>query len=147
MQTNYFGPVWCAWRALPHLKASRGAIAVVSSLQGKTGFPGFAAYCASKHALHGFFDSLRSELHTSGVQVTIACPGAVATEIREDQFNQQPGMMTSDECARLILRAVKAGRRELLMTAAGAVGAYLRPFFPGLLDAYVRRRLAQFHRN
>src|SRR5262249_35656518 len=60
MQINYLGPAYCARHALPHLKASHGTLAVVSSLQGKAGFPGYTAYSASKHALHGFFDALRS---------------------------------------------------------------------------------------
>jgi short-subunit dehydrogenase len=119
-------------------------VVVVSSLQGKTGFPGFALYCATKHGLHGFFDSLRSELHDAGVQVTLVCPGPVATEIRSEERNQQPGIMSAEECARIILDALCRGRREVLMTAAGKLGGYLRPFIPGVLDWYVRRRIKRF---
>jgi short-subunit dehydrogenase len=83
---------------------------VVSSLQGKTGFPGSSAYCASKHALHGLFDSLRCELDGSGVSVTIVCPGAVDTPIhgtKEKRVRKDAVMMSANECAAVILRAAK----------------------------------------
>jgi NAD(P)-dependent dehydrogenase (short-subunit alcohol dehydrogenase family) len=143
MQTNYFGPVHCAWRALPHLRRSRGAIVVVSSLQGKAGFPGFAAYSASKHALHGFFDSLRAE--QDDVQITIACPGPVATEIGDGRpESSQKGIMSAGRCAEIIVAAVESGKREVVMTAAGKLGVWLRPFLPGLFDRIVRKKTQRF---
>jgi len=79
MRVNYFGAVYCTRHALPHLIASRGRIVAVSSLSGLTGVPTRTGYAASKHAMRGFFDSLRIELRRHGVSVTVAYPGFVDT--------------------------------------------------------------------
>ena len=79
MKINLWGSVWCTHAALPYLKASRGHIVAVSSLAGLIGVPGRTAYSASKFAMTGFFEALRAELKSSGVSVTIAYPGVVAT--------------------------------------------------------------------
>jgi len=86
MQVNYFGSLYCTYAALPHLKQTRGRIVAVSSLTGKTGVPTRSGYAASKHAMVGFFDSLRIELAGSGVSVTIVYPDFVATETRQRAF-------------------------------------------------------------
>jgi NAD(P)-dependent dehydrogenase (short-subunit alcohol dehydrogenase family) len=86
MRVNYFGSLYCTHATLPHLKQSKGLIVVVSSLAGKTGVPTRTGYAASKHALHGFFDSLRIELLGAGVDVTIICPDFVTSEIRKRAF-------------------------------------------------------------
>lgn len=147
MQTNYLGAVYCTLAALPELKLKRATIAVVSSLQGKTGFPRTTAYSASKHALHGFFDSLRLELHDTGIKILLACPGPVESEIRDEGSakGDPSSLMPAAECARQILDAAERGDRELWMTAAGKFGAYLRPFFPDLIDSIVRKKVAKFY--
>ena len=81
MDVNFFGAVHCARAALPSLVARRGAIVAVSSVAGFAPLVGRAGYAASKHALHGYFDSLRAELHGAGVDVVVACPSFVATDI------------------------------------------------------------------
>lgn len=81
MAVNFFGAAHCTAAALPALLARRGQIVVVSSIAGFSPLVGRTAYAASKHALHGFFDSLRSELRTAGVGVMLACPAFVATGI------------------------------------------------------------------
>ena len=78
-RVNYLGPAWITWHALSPLQASRGRIVVVSSLAGLTGVPTRTGYAASKHALHGFFDSLRCELAGTGVTVTLVCPDFVVS--------------------------------------------------------------------
>jgi len=82
MQVNYLGAVYCTHHALRHLEASRGLVVAVSSLTGKTGVPFRTGYSASKHAMQGFFDSLRIELADTGVDVCVISPGFVATDIR-----------------------------------------------------------------
>ncbi len=82
MRINLWGSVWCTHAALPHLKATRGQIVAVSSLAGLVGVPGRTAYSATKFAMTGFFEALRTELRASGVSVTTAYPGVVATQIR-----------------------------------------------------------------
>ncbi len=110
MRVNCFGAVWCTHRALPHLVAARGLVVAVSSLAGKIGVPGRTAYSASKFALAGFFEALRTEL-PDGVDVTIVYPGVVATETRRRGYGadgrpaglsglDERGAMPVDVCAR-----------------------------------------------
>lgn len=150
METNYFAAVALTAQALPHLRRSRGRIVVVSSLIGVAPLPTRTAYAASKHAVHGFFDSLRAEVG-SEVGVTLACPGAVATPIREVSKAQGRGataaelpddeQMTAGECARLILDATRAEKRELLMTLPGKLSPWVRRLAPGVIDRVTRYKL------
>ena len=89
MTVNLWGAVWCTHAALPHLKAARGQIVAVSSLAGLIGVPGRTAYSATKFAMTGFFEALRTELKPAGVSVTVAYPGVVATDIRDHGCNAQ----------------------------------------------------------
>lgn len=156
MRVNYLGSVYCTHHALPHLKRSRGRIVGVSSLTGKTGVPTRSAYAASKHAMAGLFDSLRIELDGSGVSVTMIYPGFVATEIRERAFGpdgrplgagnspvREREVMTVEECARQIVEAAAARRREVVMTARAKVGMWLKLIAPGAVDRIARRAIAQ----
>jgi len=90
MQVNYLGSLYCTYYALPYLKQTRGRIVGVSSLTGKTGVPTRSGYAASKHAMVGFFDSLRIELADDGVSVTMIYPGFVATEARKRALGPAP---------------------------------------------------------
>lgn len=154
MRVNYLGSVYCTHHALPHLRRHRGRIVGVSSLTGKTGVPTRSAYAASKHAMAGFFDSLRIELLESGVTVTMVYPGFVATGIRERAFGadgrplgegnspvREDEVMTVEECARLIVRAAAERRRELVMTGRAKVGMWLRLVAPGVVDRIARRAI------
>jgi short-subunit dehydrogenase len=152
MQVNYFGSVYCTYHALPHLKRSRGRLVGVSSLTGKTGVPTRSGYAASKHAMAGFFDTLRIELAGSGVTVTMAYPDFVATETRQRALGadgrpigespvREGEVMTAEECARQILRAAARRRRELIMSARGRVGMWLKLVAPGLIDRIARRAI------
>ncbi len=152
MRVNYLGSVYCTWHALPHLKRSRGRIVGISSLTGKTGVPTRSAYAASKHAMTGFFDTLRIELADSGVTVTMVYPAFVATEIRERAFGpdgkplgtspvREAEVMSVDTCARLILKAAAGRRRELVMTRRGKLGLWLKLLAPGLVDRIARRAI------
>jgi short-subunit dehydrogenase len=154
MRVNYLGSVYCTFHALPHLKRSRGRIVGVSSLTGKTGVPTRSAYGASKHAMAGFFDSLRIELAGSGVTVTMAYPDFVATEIRERAFGadgqplgaspvQETKVMTAETCARQILEAAASRRRELVMSGRGKLGQWLKLLAPSLVDRIAAKAIAQ----
>src|SRR5690606_17729775 len=81
MRVNYLSCAWCTYFALPYLKKSRGHIVGVSSIAGIVGVPGHAIYGASKHAVHGFLNSLRVELKPYGIGVTVVAPDFVITEI------------------------------------------------------------------
>jgi short-subunit dehydrogenase len=145
MRINLWGSAWCTHAALPHLTASRGRIVAVSSLAGLVGVPGRTAYCATKFAMTGFFEALRVEIAAQGVSVTIAYPGVVATDIRHRGFNAQgqaagksglneSGAMTVEACARLIRLGMARREREIVMSAKGKLGRWLKLLAPGLVD-------------
>jgi short-subunit dehydrogenase len=146
MDINFYGAVYCTYYALPYLKKMQGRIVAISSLGGKTAIPYNTPYCASKYAMHGFYDSLRRELYQSGVSCTVVCPSWVATEFHESQLNQDgiprgsPGRayytkrtMTSDQCAKIVLDAAEKRRREVLM-GPGTLATWLKLIAPGFLD-------------
>jgi NAD(P)-dependent dehydrogenase (short-subunit alcohol dehydrogenase family) len=145
MRVNYLGAVYCTHHALPHLKKTGGLLVAVSSLTGKTGVPTRTGYAASKHAMQGFFDSLRIELYGSGVDVLVVSPGFVATDVRAHAFGpdgkalgesprHERNNMPLDECVRQIVAAMSERRRELVMTRQARVGLILKLFAPGLVD-------------
>lgn len=145
MRVNLWGTVWCTHAALPHLKATRGRLVGVSSLAGLAGVPGRTAYCATKFAMNGFLEALRTELQSDGVSVTIAYPGVVATDIRRRGYNAlgQPAgasglsedkAMPVDVCARKILQGVERRQRDVVMSPLGHVGRWLKLIAPSLVD-------------
>jgi short-subunit dehydrogenase len=156
VRVNYLGPAWTTWRALQHLKASRGRIVVMSSLAGLTGVPTRTGYAATKHALHGFFDSLRVELAGSGVSVTLVCPDFVLSEIHRRALGpdgrplgtspmQESRIMTAERCAELALAAAAKRKRMVLLSARGKLGRWVRMFAPGLIDRIAARAVARGH--
>ncbi|HEY0824471.1 MAG TPA: SDR family oxidoreductase [Ramlibacter sp.] len=145
MKVNLWGSVWCTHAALPHLKASRGRIVAVSSLSGLLGVPGRTAYAATKFAMTGFFEALRAELKPSGVGVTIAYPGVVTTGLRQRGYNargeaagfsglKEDDAMSVEECARLIVDGMERRRRDIVMTAKGKIGRFLKLVAPSVVD-------------
>jgi short-subunit dehydrogenase len=150
MQVNYMGAVYCTHYALPHLKQSKGRIVGISSLAGRVGVPTRTGYSAAKHAMAGFFDSLRIELDDSGVTVTMIYPGFVATGIRENATGpdgkaiqvspvKEGEVMSVGECARQIVRALENRDREVVMTARGKMGQWLKLIAPSLVDRIAKR--------
>ncbi|NML46343.1 SDR family oxidoreductase [Ramlibacter sp. G-1-2-2] len=154
MRVNLWGSVWCTHAALPHLKQSRGRIVAVGSLAGLVGVPGRTAYSASKFAMTGFFEALRAELKSAGVSVTTAYPGVVATQIRYRGYNAQgqaagssglkeEGAMSVEECARLIVDGMEQRRREVVMTAKGKLGRFMKLLVPGVVEGIALQALKQ----
>lgn len=145
MRVNLWGTVWCTHAALPHLKASQGRLVGVSSLAGLAGVPGRTAYCATKFAMNGFLEALRTELLSDGVSVTLAYPGVVATDIRRRGYNAQgqpagtSGLsedkaMPVNVCARKILQGVERRQRDVIMSPLGHLGRWLKLIAPSLVD-------------
>ena len=145
MRVNYLGSAYCTYYALPYIRKTKGRIVAVSSLTGKAGVPSRTGYAASKHAMAGFFDSLRIELASSGVSVTVAYPGFVDTGIGEralgsdglpmgDRAFMREGVMTTEECVRLIIDAAAARKREIVMTLTARVGQWLKLVAPATVD-------------
>lgn len=152
MDVNFFGVVALTKAILPILLAQgSGHFVVTSSVSGKLGTKLRSGYCASKHALHGFFDSLRAETYQAGLRVTIVCPGYIKTPISLHALgpggqvhgkmdgNQEKGM-AADELARRMLRAVAQQREEVYIGGSETYGVYLKRFLPGLLSRILRNR-------
>ncbi len=145
MRVNYLGGVYCTHHALPHLKRTRGLVVGVASVAGLTGVPTRTGYAASKHALFGFFDSLRVELAGTGVGVTMIAPDFVLSEIHRRALGadgrplgksplQEAEIMTAEACAAQIVRAMGKRNRLLITSLRGKVGRWIRMFSPALVD-------------
>ncbi len=150
LRTNYLGPALLTQALLPSMLARGGGhFVVISSLSGKYGGPLLAAYAASKHALHGFFESLEAEEHNRGIVVTFVVPGFIKTDITAHALTGSGGTfgrvlplyrnaMSPDECARRILRAVARRRQEVLVGGAEVWTVYLKRWFPRALAVVAR---------
>jgi short-subunit dehydrogenase len=152
MDVNYFGALYCTHAALPALTRSRGRIVVVASLAGITGVPCRTGYCASKHAVIGFFESLRIELQGSGVSVTIVAPDFVVSSIHKraltgdgtplgDSPMQEGKIMSAERCAALIAKAAQRRERLRITSLRGKLGRYVRLLFPGFIDRIATRAI------
>jgi dehydrogenase/reductase SDR family protein 7B len=155
MEVNYFGAIGLTKAVLPVMLAQRaGTIVVVSSVMGYVGTPLRAAYAASKHALHGWFDSLREEVHGGGLRVLIVCPGYVKTKVSENALTAtgatharldagQARGMAPGECAAAILRALERGADEVLIGGPEIWAVRLKRWWPRLLQWALRRAVAR----
>ena len=148
MDINFWGAVQCTKYALPALKKTKGSIVGISSIAGYRGLPGRTGYSASKFALQGFLESLRTELLPSGVHVMWVSPGFTTSNIRNEALvadgssqGETPldegGLMSAEECAARILVAIDSRKRTLVMTLQGKVTVWLNKLFPGLVDKLV----------
>jgi short-subunit dehydrogenase len=150
MDVNFYGSVYCTKFALPSILRKRGTIVGVSSIAGYRGLPGRAAYSASKFALQGWLESIRTELLHTGVHVMWVCPGFTASNIRNvalDKQGQPQGespldedaLMPARECAQEILKAVEQRKRTLVLTFNGKRTILMNRFFPSLTDKLVHK--------
>lgn len=148
MQTNFFGTVYTTKFALPHIQASKGSIVGISSIAGYRGLPGRTGYSASKFAMNGFLEALRTELLPQGVHVLVACPGFTASNIRQTALaangtaqgespRDEAQMMSSEEVAQHLVSAVQQRRRDLVLTSQGKLTVFLNKLLPGLTDKLV----------
>jgi dehydrogenase/reductase SDR family protein 7B len=148
MQTNFFGTVYATKFALPHITQAKGSIVGISSIAGYRGLPGRTGYSASKFAMHGFLEALRTELLPQGVHVLLACPGFTASNIRNvalaadgSQQGESPRdeqkMMSSEQVADYLVDAVRQRRRDLVLTSTGKLTVFLNKWLPGLADKLV----------
>jgi short-subunit dehydrogenase len=153
-RVNCLGTINCTRFAWPYLKRTPskrgGQIVGIGSLAGRTGVPHRTAYCASKFAQTGFLEALRIEAEEHGIKVTIIYPGMIATGLHRDGLNGrgQPADVTRadeatrmpvDKCARRIVRAIERRRREVVMTANGRLGLWLKLIAPRWVDNLARR--------
>ncbi len=156
IEVNYLAPVRLTALALPHLKDSKGLLVAVASLAGLTGVPERSGYAASKHAMIGFFDSLRIELAGSGVDVSVIAPDFVVSEIHKraigpdgeplgDSPMMQSRIMTAEDCAARIVRAIGKRKRLVLMSARGRLGRWLKLLAPAVIDRIAAKAIKQRH--
>jgi NAD(P)-dependent dehydrogenase (short-subunit alcohol dehydrogenase family) len=156
MRVNYLGAAWLTWQASPALVAARGRIVAISSMAGLVGVPTRTGYSASKHAMFGFFDSLRIELAGTGVTVTIIAPDFVRSEIHRRAIGpdgkplgvspmKEAKIMTADECAAIILRATLQRRRLVLTSLRSRALRWLKLLAPGLVDRLATRAIRRGH--
>jgi short-subunit dehydrogenase len=145
IRLNYLGAAYCTYYALPYLKASKGRIATISSVAGLNGVPTRTAYSASKHALFGFFDSLRIELIDTGVTVTMIAPDFVLSQMHRRAFDsdgnplgtsplQEDKIMTAEDCAAMIVRAIENRERLLITSLRGKLARWMKMIAPGAID-------------
>ena len=143
---DVIGPIALTKAVLPvMLKQGSGNLVVTSSIAGKVGVPYRTGYCAAKHAIMGFYDSLRAELHGTGVRVTTILPGFVRTNISEvavtgdgSAFGATDGNiaagMDADDCAQVIIKSIKKGKQEFAVSRGlEKHSLWLKRFFPGLI--------------
>ena len=153
MAVNYFGAVHCTKAALPSLIARRGQVVVLSSLSGFAPLLYRSAYNASKHALHGLFETLRAELKGSGVNVMLVCPGFTATDLRKNALvgdgsvTQQPPLAigkvaSAQDVAEAIYRGALRRRRLLVLSNVNWRARLLARFFPRLFERVLLPRLS-----
>lgn len=145
MDINFFGAVYCTRYALDSIIERKGTIVGVSSIAGYRGLPGRSGYSASKYALQGWLEAIKTELLHDGVHVMWVCPGFTTSNIRNAALNKdgeshgetpmdEGKMMSAEECATHILNAVRKKKRTLVLTFTGKRTVFLNKFFPGLAD-------------
>ena len=150
MSVNFYGAVYCTKFALQSITERQGSIVGISSVAGYRGLPGRSAYSASKFALHGWLEALRTELYETGVNVMWVSPGFTTSNIRNAALNKEgfsqgespmdeTKMMSAAECARHILHAIEKRRRTLVLTFTGKRTVFMNRFFPSLTDKLVHK--------
>lgn len=151
MEVNYFGTVALTKALLPHfIQRKAGQFAVVTSLVGKFGSPFRSAYAASKHALHGFFETLRAEHHQDGISVTLICPGFIQTQVSVNALTAdgsplgemdeaQAKGMSPEKCAKKIFEAIRYQKEEVYIGGKETLAVYLKRFFPRIFSIILRK--------
>ncbi len=152
MEVNYFGTVALTKTLLPQfIKQRNGVFVTVTSAVGKFGSPWRSGYSASKHALHGFFDSLRAEHYTDNIKVLLVCPGFIQTNVSINALTgsgEKLGTMdaatakglTAKECAQQIVSAIKSEKEEIVVAGIKeSFGVWMKRFFPGIFSVMLRK--------
>jgi len=155
MNVNYWGTVQCTKYALPHVLKQKGSIVGVISIVGHVGLPARTGYASSKFAIRGFMDTLRIEHLKDGLHVLVAAPGFTESNIRKTALTgdgteqggtprNESGMMSSEEVARRIAKAIDKRKRSLILTfTEGKLTVFLGKFFPKLLDKLTYNHMAK----
>lgn len=154
MDINFYGVLYATKYCLPQIIKNKGSIVGISSIAGYRGLPGRAGYSASKFALNGFLEVLRTEFLKRGVHVLTACPGFTASNIRKSSLTKdgskqgesprnEDEMMSAEECARQIYKATVNRKRSIVLTTQGKFAVFLNKWFPALADRLVYNVMAK----
>jgi len=145
MEVNFFGCINCTLPALDSIIARKGTIVVTTSIAGIAPLYGRTGYSASKHALHGFYESLRTELKDAGAHVIMLCPGFTVTNLQSRALDGKGGLNTKErsipgqqdtpeQVAEALYRGVLKRKRILVLSRTGKLSHIISKFFPGLYD-------------
>ena len=148
MDINFWGTVYCTKAALPSIQQNKGVIVGVSSIAGYRGLPGRSGYSASKFALNGWLEALKTELYASGTHVMWVCPGFTTSNIRNAALDKnakaqgespmdEGAMMSSEQCATHIIHAIEKRSRSLVLTFTGKRTVFMNKYFPAWADKLV----------
>lgn len=152
MEVNYFSAVALTKAVLPYMKRQKsGQLVVISSIAGKFGFYLRSSYSAAKHALHGFFESLRLETEKLGIRTLLVCPGKIKTNISFNALTADGGKhnamdpshehaMSAADCAEAIITGIKKGKEEILVGGKELLIVKIRRFFPAVFAKLIRRQ-------
>ena len=154
MQINFYGTLYCTKYALPHLLKAKGSVVGISSIAGFVGLPGRTGYSASKFAMQGFLEALRTENLKTGLHVIIACPGFTASNIRNTALSangnaqgesprEEDKMMTAEEVAEHIYNGVINKKQQVILTTEGKLAVFLSKFFPKFIAKMVFNKMAK----
>jgi dehydrogenase/reductase SDR family protein 7B len=154
MDINFYGVLYATKYCLPEIIKNKGSVVGISSIAGYRGLPGRTGYSASKFALNGFLEVLRTEHLKTGVHVLTACPGFTASNIRKRSLTKdgsaqgesprkEEEMMSADECAQHIYSATVKRKRTLILTAQGKIAVFLNKWLPGFADKMVYNVMAK----
>lgn len=154
MDINFWGTVYCTKYALPWLLKSKGSVTGVSSIAGIRGLPARTGYSASKFAMQGFLEALRTENLRTGLHVMVACPGFTSSNIRKTALSKdgsvqgesprkESEMMSAQEVAKHILKGIAKRKRTLVLTSQGRLTVLLNKIVPGLTDKLVFNHMAK----
>ncbi len=154
MNTNFWGTVYATKYCLPAILESKGSIIGISSVNGYRVTPARTAYTASKYAMNGFFESLRTEVMKKGVHVLVACPGFTSSNIRNNALKadgtvqgesprDENQMMSPNKVAESILAATLKRKRDLVLTLQGKLLVFLNKWLPSFMDGVVYRQMAK----
>lgn len=150
MDVNFWGTVYCTKYSLDTIIKNKGTIVGVSSIAGYRGLPGRSGYSASKFAVNGWLEALRTELLETGVNVMWVCPGFTKSNIRNVALNKEAKpqgespldeskLMSAEECAQYIVKAIEKRKRTLVLTFTGKQTVFMNKFFPALTDKLTRK--------
>ncbi|MGN6566485.1 MAG: SDR family oxidoreductase [Flavipsychrobacter sp.] len=148
MDINFWGTVYCSKYALPSIRQNKGVIVGVSSIAGYRGLPGRTGYSASKFAMQGFLEALRTELLHTDTHVMWVSPGFTASNIRNVARSangsiqgetplDEAKLMSAEECAKIILDGIEQRKRSIIMTGQGKLTVWINKLFAGLADKLV----------